>query len=241
MTNSMSLPPMRSCGGLQISRAPFDDPVLYGRLLAEARRSGRCPVLMSDRALPALHPQRNPSSVLTDVDHHDAAELLADRWPGTCPCSSCGTRFAPFGLSFPGLAPQFADAADLQPDAVVRAAVRMASDPRHMLLGLAPADRPADVPAAAGWTGMCNSWDDVAEVSAVLRSWEDRFGAVLVRMHRSVLELAVAAPPWSRQDCERVAAEHVAFTCDDDSPTPKTLRQHAQSLSGARQWWFWWD
>ena len=110
-----------------------------------------------------------------------------------------------------------------------------------MLLGIVPARRPADVPAAAGWTGMCNSWDEVAEVSAVLRSWEDRFGAVLVRMHLSVLELAVTAPPWSRTDCERVAAEHFAFTCDDDSPTPKTLRQYAQNLSGARRWWFWWD
>ena len=79
---------------------------------------------------------------------------------------------------------------------------------------------------------MCNSWDDVAEVSAVLRSWEDRFGAVLVRMHLSVLELAVAAPPWTVDDCVRVAAEHFAFTCDDDSPTPKTLRQYAQGLRG---------
>ena len=71
---------------------------------------------------------------------------------------------------------------------------------------------------------MCNSWDDVAEVSAVLRSWEDRFGAVLVRMHLSVLELAVPAPPWTVDDCMGVAAEHFAFTCDDDSPTPKTLK-----------------
>ena len=88
---------------------------------------------------------------------------------------------------------------------------------------------------------MCNSWDDVAEVSAVLRSWEDRFGAVLVRMHLSVLELAVAAPPWTVDDCVRVAAEHFAFTCDDDSPTPKTLKQYAQGLRGAQRWWFWWD
>jgi len=235
MTNSMSLPPMRSCGAIQVSRATFDDSVLYGRLLADAPRSGRCPVLLSDHALPALqHPVR-----AAEVDRRDAAAVLAERWPGTCP--DCADWLAPFGPSFPGLTPTFADAADLQPDAVVGAAVRMVSEPRHMLLGIVSADRPADVPAAAGWTGMCNSWDDVAEVSAVLRSWEDRFGAVLVRMHRSVLELAVAAPPWNAKDCERVAAEHFAFTCDDDSPTPKTLRQHAQSLSGARRWWFWWD
>jgi hypothetical protein len=235
MTNSMSLPPMGPYGSIEISCATFDDPALYGRLLADAPRSGRCPVLLSGHGLDALWPRGNPKSVVDEVDRHDAAAVLAERWP------SCGDRTAPFGPSFPGLAPPFADAADLQPDDVVRAAVEMATEPRHMLLGIVPANRPADVPAASGWTGMCNSWDDVAEVSAVLRSWEDRFGAVLVRMHRSVLELAVAAPPWSAQDCERVAAEHFAFTCDDDSPDPKTLRQYARHLCGQRRWWFWWD
>ena len=239
MTNSRPLPPTRRHGSLEISCATFDDPVLYGRLLANAPSSGRCPVLLSDHALPALGEDQNPIRVLAEVNRLDATAVLADRWPGTCP--SCSSWLAPFGPSFPGLAPRFADVADLQPDALVAAAVRMASEPRHMLLGIASADRPADVPAAGGWTGMCNSWDDVAEVSAVLRSWEDRFGAVLVRMHLSTLELAVAAPPWTVDDCERVAAEHFAFTCDDDSPTPKTLRQYAQGLRGAQRWWFWWD
>jgi hypothetical protein len=230
---------MRSHGPLQISRATFDDHALYGRLLADAPRTGRCPVLLSDNALPALSNDRIPAPVLAGLERPDAAAVLADRWPGTSP--TCSNWLAPFGATFPGLAPRFADAADLQPDALVGAAVRMASEPRHMLLGIASAGRPADLPATAGWTGMCNSWDDVAEVSAVLRSWEDRFGAVLVRMHRSVLELAVAAPPWTVDDCERVAAEHFAFTCDDDSPTPETLIQYAQRLRGGRQWRFWWD
>lgn len=230
---------MASHGPLQISHATFDDHVLYGRLLADAPRTGRCPVLLSGNALPALSSDRVPAPVVAAIERHDAAAVLADRWPGTC--LTCSDWLAPFGAAFPGLAPRFADAADLQPDALVCAAVRMASEPRHMLLGIASAGRPADLPATAGWTGMCNSWDDVAEVSAVLRSWEDRFGAVLVRMHRSVLELAVAAPPWTVDDCERVAAEHFAFTCDDDSPTPKTLIQYAQGLRGARRWSFWWD
>ena len=158
MTNSRPLPPTRRHGSLEISCATFDDPVLYGRLLANAPSSGRCPVLLSDHALPALGEDRNPIRVLTEVNRLDATAVLADRWPGSCPSRS--SWLAPFGPSFPGLAPRFADAADLQPDALVGAAVRMASEPRHMLLGIASADRPADVPAAAGWTGMCNSWDD---------------------------------------------------------------------------------
>jgi uncharacterized protein DUF4253 len=64
---------------------------------------------------------------------------------------------------------------------------------------------------------------------------------VLVRMHPSTLDLAVAAPPWTEEECLRVAAEHFAFTCDDDSPTPKTLREYAQGLRGMGRWSFWWD
>jgi hypothetical protein len=230
---------MRPHGRLRISCATFNDHGLYGRLLADAPRTGRCPVLLSDDALPTLPNDRIPAPVLAGRERPDAATVLADRWPRTC--LTCSNWLAPFGVTFPGLAPRFADAADLQPAAVVQAAVREAAVPRHLLLGIAPVGRPADIPAAAGWSGMCNSWDDVAEVSAVLRSWEDRFGAVLVRMYRSTLELAIAAPPWKEEDCRRVAAEHFAFTCDDDSPTPKTLIRYAQTLRGARRWSFWWD
>jgi Domain of unknown function (DUF4253) len=230
---------MRSHGHLQISCATFNDHALYGRLLAVAPRTSRCPVLLSDDALPALSNDRLPLPALAGLEGPDAATVLAARWPGTC--LTCSDWLAPFGATFPGLAPRFADSADLQPAAVVGAAVREAAEPRHLLLGIGPVGRPADIPTAAGWSGMCNSWDEVAEVSAVLRSWEDRFGAVLVRMHRATLELAVAAPPWKEEDCRRVAAEHFAFTCDDDSPTPEILSRYAQRLRGAQRWSFWWD
>jgi hypothetical protein len=239
MTSSAPLPGMRFHGPIQISQATFSDPWLYGRLLAAAPHTGRCPVLLSDLTLSRLHDDRHPVAGLAAVGRHEATAVLARRWPG--PCLSCSDCLAPFQAAFPRLTPPYADAADLQPAAVVATAVRMAAEPRHMLLGIVSVDRPADVPAATGWSGMCNSWADVTEVSAVLRSWDDRFGAVLVRMHGSTLDLAVAAPPWTEGDCLRVAAEHFAFTCDDDSPTPATLRQHARRLRGMDRWSFWWD
>jgi len=233
------MPAMRSHGSIQISRATFDDHALYGRLLTDAPRTGRCPVLLSEYTLSRLQEDGHPAAAQTRIERHDAAAVLAGRWPGTC---STGCNWlSPFGDTFPGLTPPLADPADLQPAAVVASAVEEAAAPRHLLLAIAPVSRPADVPAAAGWSGMCNSWDDVTEVSAVLRSWEDRFGALLVRMHASTLDLAVAAPPLTEGGCLRVAAEHFAFTCDDDSLTPKTLSQYARGLRGARRWSFWWD
>ena len=77
-----ALPPTRRHGSLEISCATFDDPVLYGRLLADAPSSGRCPVLLSDHTLPALGEDRNPIGVLAEVNRRDATAVLADRWPG---------------------------------------------------------------------------------------------------------------------------------------------------------------
>ena len=68
-----------------------------------------------------------------------------------------------------------------------------------------------------------------------------RFGAVLVRMGRATLELAVAAPPWERSECLAIAAEHYAFCDDTYRGNPGTLRDYANLLRGATRWSFWWD
>jgi hypothetical protein len=78
----------------------------------------------------------------------------------------------------------------------------------------------------------------------VLRSWEERFGAVLVAMTFSTLVLAVAHPPRSQADAERVAAEHFAFCPDQHDPqngTVYTPRTYGRTIRGASRWRFWWD
>ena len=84
------------------------------------------------------------------IDTKSPEGILAEGWDigeGVLDSYLAETR-APFGLEFPGLAP--AEDARL-PDARLRAAVA-AYQPAF--LGLVAAGRPADVPAAAGWTGF---------------------------------------------------------------------------------------
>jgi Domain of unknown function (DUF4253) len=45
-----------------------------------------------------------------------------------------------------------------------------------------PAARPADVLALVGYNGTANGYSTPEVLSAVLRSWEDRSGAVLVEV-----------------------------------------------------------
>ena len=214
MTILDTLPPMRAHGALEISHDPLADVGLYRQLLLQAPSTGRCPILLSDHALGSLPEDRKAAPASAELEQRDVAAVFADRYPDGCLYhSDC---LAPFGKTFPGLAPPTPTRALLRAEEIVETAVEEADALSGALLGLVPADRPADVPAATGWFGMCNSWDDVVAMSAVLRSWEDRFGAVLVLMGRATLQLAVAgAPvgavrvPRGRRGALRVLRRHV--------------------------------
>jgi hypothetical protein len=204
----------------------------YGRLLAAAATTGRCPVWITEPAAAVLPADRNAASALLGVAYRDAGTDLAERWPGPCP--SCPDCLAPFEDGFPGLL--VARSFDADPLAAATEQGGVGPD----LLLPAPAARPADVPAVLGWRGTCGAWDDVAGLCAVLRSWEERFGALLVRIV-SALELSVAGPPRTEEESLVVAAEHLAFCGTVHRERPLTLVRHARTVRGARRWRFRWD
>lgn len=74
----------------------------------------------------------------------------------------------------------------------------------------------------------------------MLRSWEDRFGAVLVDVGFDEIRLLVGRPPRNLQAAERIAAEHFALAdeCTDGS---REIPSIATSLVKAPIWTFWWD
>jgi hypothetical protein len=74
---------------------------------------------------------------------------------------------------------------------------------------LVPVNRPADVVSVLGIGMTVYHSDD--ELTAILRSWEERFGAVVSALGPGTLDLAVGAPPRNEDDARRFAAEHAAF------------------------------
>jgi hypothetical protein len=144
-----------------------------------------------------------------DVDALDARQVLETGWhdcvvpidnpwlPGTGP-------LAPFGSTFPGLAPPGPDTGAV--------AVELPAGGRARI-GLVSCRRPADAVALIGWTGAVNV-RSATEVSAVLRSWEDRFGAILVGLGFATITLLVTRPPTRAEDAVHLAAE-VAALCPD--------------------------
>lgn len=141
---------------------------------------------------------------------------------------------------WPGLAPAASTAGTPDAGEVPRLVLeRLLRDPRGIRdphLVLVPAARTADIPAIMGWDA------DVPRVrlSAMLRSWEDRFGARVVAFHGAWIYVSVARPPRTAAHAAHVALEHILTGADnlnDGSP----FADYAASLIDARLWSFWWD
>jgi hypothetical protein len=143
--------------------------------------------------------------------------------------------YLPFDRQFPGLAPP-------EQTQLLPAGRQQALDLASARIGLVAADRPADIPAAIGWLGLTNLPLDhsLLGLCAVLRSWEDRFGAVLIDVGFADLRLLVQRPPRSLQAAERIAAEHFALA-DECTEGNRTVSSIAASLVDAPIWTFWWD
>ncbi|MFC4002104.1 DUF4253 domain-containing protein [Prauserella oleivorans] len=238
----LSLPPGRMHDGLWVSDAPIADSTLYLACVAAYPRTGRWPVLiprdlrfeMSGEDWIDDRGWAEPSAgLIDDVSPHDA---LASWWQGPCCEGNC---LDPFGAAFPGLARKSVRRADPLAEAGNTGSILAARG--DCRLGIVETPRPADIPAVLGWQGMRTMTDRAEAVSSVLRSWEDRFGAVLICLGFDSLDLSVAAPPKTRERSLVVAAEHRAFCLDRFLAQPGSLREVAAQLLGKRLWSFWWE
>ncbi len=142
---------------------------------------------------------------------------------------------------WPGLAPAVSTADTIDPDEIPRLVLAdLLAGPRGLgepYLVLVPAARSADIPAVMGWDA------DVPRVqlSAMLRSWEDRFGARVVAFHGEWIYVSVARPPRTAAHAAHVALEHVLTGADNVNEGWPPFSDYAASLIGARLWSFWWD
>jgi hypothetical protein len=211
-------------------------PGVWSALQRAAPAAGLLPVVMDvDGGHGAPEEWELMPAEVSYPGDHDAEEVLTEFW----------YECAADGEEWPGLAdapPAGADAESTAAD-VVAALLDGGGPFKAPRLALVPARRSADIPTALGWTGPANHEGDTARLSAVLRSWEDRFGIRVVALGFDHLLVSVAAPPTTLAAAEAVAAEHFAF-CPDNilQGSDTTLTGYAEhQLLGRRSWHFWWD
>jgi hypothetical protein len=185
---------------------------------------------------------------LARVDALQPAAVLAEGWAdslvpmGEDPYVE---HLRPYGAAFPGLAAPLPRACS-----PVSVAVDTFDPWAPRRLGLVPCRRPADAVALIGWHGAINSRSP-EQVSAVLRSWEDRFGLVLAGLGFATLTLLVPRPPADESEALPIAAE-LAALCPDvlsqDGPLDGfgylaggTIAGLARVLVDRPVWTLWWD
>lgn len=117
-------------------------------------------------------------------------------------------------------------------------AIRTPRSVEHLLL--VPVTRPADVPWVLGWDGACNYDLAGGDISGVLRSWEDRYGAFITEIGFDVLQLSVQRPPTEPNDIAKVAREHWVFCWDIVEQGVGKVAELEPGIA-AGDWGFWWD
>jgi hypothetical protein len=220
----------------------------WAQLSEKASETGLRPFLLADMAGEPGRPWGIPGvdgdEVISDpldttaIDRLDAAAVLDGYWwydeQTFAEDEEFRAMLAPFGPAFPGLAP--AITGELDPELMRRALYQYTRDAR---IGLVPAQRPADVLACLGWDGAVNS-RETADITAVLRSWEDRFGARLFEVGHAEVRLLVSRPPCTLEAALPIAAEQAAFS-EEAHGGLRCVGEIARAIVGNPFWDFWWD
>jgi hypothetical protein len=219
-----------------------DEPVsgeLWAKLRAAHPESGLWPLLLEDSVQPWSAGQIAPDNPAL-IDNFEAGAFMAEVWSDWLAQASPEQieDLFPFGRDCPGLAPPGQLLAE--PDAVADWYACVLAE-RRPLLGLAAADRGADALVVMGWQGAVNHNEWAVPMAAVVRSWEERFGARVVGVGFNTLELSVAAPPVTPEHAIRVAAEHWTFCPDNIIQGPGNLVDYSEQIIGKYYWSFWWD
>jgi hypothetical protein len=77
--------------------------------------------------------------------------------------------------------------------------------------------------------------------AAVLRSWEDRFGARLLRVGFAEISVLAQRPPRTLESARHLAAEQWAFCNECADRGLHDVPSITASLMNSPIWTFWWD
>lgn len=105
---------------------------------------------------------------------------------------------------------------------------------------LVPTSRSWEAPAWLNYGG----WNEcpAPEVHvALLRRWQERYGAEVLSVGAETIELAVARPVTDREEALALADEHFLYCYDIVVQGTETLDHLAAHLLNATVWYFWWD
>jgi Domain of unknown function (DUF4253) len=237
---------------------------LWSNLRAEHHRSGLWPLLVF-RGAGSFGWYAEDESSLARLE---PVTLMSEWWPGAVRLTTFDRRILGIARQeeWPGLAPPGTPRIDPDLLADQIAEDRVAGEP--VRIALVPTARSADSIGLVGWTGTDYEPYSPGALSAVLRTWEERFGARVIGVDSGTLWVSVAAPPTTIEDAACVAVEHFSFCPEVELPEDlpedsddflaeatdglahafgvepdwdSGFLQYASVIVDRRVWRFWWD
>jgi hypothetical protein len=215
---------------------------------------GLSPVLLDSLDNEEPFGRRRPWDVTEDLedwnpsipDESEVSDILVSTFWDQDDEEAFENFFAPY-QEFPGLAP----AQSLVVPASQLESTIVNQPPAWF--GLVRTNHSYEIPIRAGWfatspvffPGTWGRWDPAGAMTAILRSWETRFGARVFRMGFASLSVLVERPPQTSDEALRVAAE--LCQASDEFHTPPlrgavtTVPRIAARIVGAPVWRLWWD
>ena len=218
MVGGVRLPRGSRCGPFWSTDAGVPDAFdLARRLAAVFPRTGLWPVLWVDA-------DEEPDGYYgffdgpAPGDRLDAETLLRRSWRHYRLDARTKHRFPGLAAGRPVTAPELG--------AKVAASLAQPPPVGGWTVMLVPVTRPADVLRVLG-PRMTEVHSDT-QLSTVLRSWEERFSAVVVALSPVSVELAIGAPPQTDGEAWRAAAEYAAFAPEGEGV--HELAAHARDM-----------
>ena len=217
----------RGAGGVPMWETAGATPeavLLASRLAVAFPRTGLWPILWEGSDEPSSYMERGGD--VAAIGRESVSRLLPRMWHQAVAASGAGP---PFSASFPGIAPPSPRARPSNPFMLFY------GERSHMILDdlgpyrllLIPCRRPADAITTVDFQLITSV--RLADISTVLRSWEDRFGARVVLFGSSAVILAVASPPRTVADADRLGNELLAIS---PPPNAAKLSDLASALMG---------
>lgn len=96
-----------------------------------------------------------------------------------------------------------------------------------------------ELPIALRYGGSGNS-PETAEHAAVIKRWQEQYGAEILGLSSCTLDCLVSKPPLERSAALILARELSAY-CPDMIDPVEGLKAYAQELVGETLWSFWWE
>lgn len=216
-------------------------PAAYADVLASFPTTGLWPLVVTGLdekvEIPWLTGELNPK----EYEHFYPTDVLRKGWSDAMPIAEeefDADTYRPYSRAWPGLASPWASRPELTSIRPVALWKNVGPSAR---LAVVPVTRPADAVGRLGWTGAVNYDLDPWAISAVLRSWEDRFGIVLVGMGFDTLTFHNPEASSDDQQLVTLAAELFALCSDSVHQGAGSIQSLAASLRGNDYFSLWWD